>query len=60
MNKELLISNLRFRVNVVFGLYHVISRGDGIPDIACFKQKVACPLFYPSVLYGAPYGHGYE
>jgi len=45
MNKELLISNLRFRINVVFDLYHVISGGDGIPGIACFTRKVACPLF---------------
>jgi hypothetical protein len=27
MNKELLISNLRFSINVVFDLYHVISGG---------------------------------
>ena len=46
MNKELLISNLRFRVNVVLGLYHVISAADWNPGITCFKQKPACPLLF--------------
>jgi hypothetical protein len=46
VNKELLISNLRFRVNVVLGLYHVISAADWNPGITCFKQKPACPLLF--------------